>query len=688
MSTHAGSRKLPHRLIAAGGVLAASVAVAQISTPRKEIVQPIPPGASAALPQGSPDWEETQRKLLKSADLVILAEVDEWKRLRASDALGFSDFARFLLTHPGWPDESRLRGLAERAASAQTSPSELVAFFRQYPPRTASGGARYALALLALGKSGEARSAARTAWRMGATGTDDEAELLGQFAASFSAEDHDTHADSALSTRNATAAERTLPFLSASVRPIVAARIAMQRSSADAGALMQAAEPYARGHAGYITDKAQWLAANGNAALARDLLAGREALVTRPVNAERWYELLLSNARTAAKEGQYVLAYGISSRIDDAYPPGTDVSSRPLGERDDYTSLAWLAGTLALDRLGRPQDAAAMFLRYARAARSPQSMSKGYYWAGRAAFAAGDGASGLRDMQIAASYPDQFYGQLALERLGRAVPAPRAIALASPVSAQDRATFEQRSLVRAARALGLAARWGDQSFFLRALSASVTTDTELVLVNDLAGALLRPDLGVMAGRRARADGSSAYSLASFPRLPLPDGHEDHSSIIHAIARQESQFDKNAVSHAGARGLMQLMPGTARETAGKIGLVYVPDSLTSDIGYNIQLGNSYFQRLLTRYDGYYPLAIAAYNAGPGRVREWIAANGDPRQPGGDIMRWIESIPISETRNYVQRVLENAVVYDAMRAQRLGLGQPKAPLSRYLGKNTDG
>lgn len=688
METDTGHRKPYHRLIPASALLIASVAVAQISTPRKEIVQPIPPGASTALPQGSPDWNDTQTRALKTADVAILAEVDEWKRLRQSDGLSFGDYARFVMAHPGWPDESRIRGLAERAANVQTSPSDIIAFFRQFPPRTASGGARYALALMATGKSSEAQSAARSAWRMGAMNPDDEALLLGQFAASLSTADHDAHADAALSVRNASSAERVLAYLSPQIRTVIAARIAMQRQSADAGALMQAAEPYARGNAGYIADKAQWLSASGNIALARDLLAGREALFTRPVNAERWYELLLSNARAAANEGQYTLAYAISSRIDDAYPAGTDISARPIGERDDYTSLAWLAGTLALDRLGRPQDAAVMFLRYARAARSPQTMSKGYFWAARAAYAAGDSASGTRDMQIASAYPDQYYGQLALERLGRSVPSPRAIALATPVSAQDRAAFDRRSLVRAARALGLAGRWTDQSFFLRAIAANVTSDTELALSGELATAIGRPDLGVMVGRRARPDGSSAYNLASFPSLPLPDGHEPYWTMIHAIARQESQFDKAAVSHAGARGLMQLMPATARETAGKIGLVYMPDSLTSDIGYNVQLGSSYFQRLLVRYSGSYPLAIAAYNAGPGNVNKWLTANGDPRLPGRDIVRWIESIPISETRNYVQRVLENAVVYDAIRAQRQGYASATAPLSRYLGKTTEG
>lgn len=678
---------LYRRLMATGALLIASVAVAQITGPRKEIVQPIPPGASAALPQGSPDWPTASARAVQTGDAAILADVDEWKRLQQSDGWGYAAYSRFLLTHPDWPGESRMRGLAERGITPLTPVSEVVEFFSAFPPRTATGGARHAMALEAIGRTAEARVAARNAWRMGGMSPEDEALLLGQFAASLSADDHDVHADAALWARNATSAERALPYASPQMRSITAARIAMQRNAPDAGALMQAADPYARGHAGYLADKAQWLAASGNSVLARDVLAGRQALTTRPANVEKWYEVLLLHARAAAKDGQASTAYSIASRIDDAYPSGTDVSERPLGERDDYTSLAWLAGTTALEQLGRAADAGAMFQRYAAAARSPQTMSKGYYWAGRAALVARDTAGSNRHFQLAASYPDQFHGQLALERLGRAVPAPRAVS-AAPVSAKERADFEGSALVRAARALGLAGRWADQSFFLRAIAANVTTDSERALAIELAERIGRPDLGVMVGRKARADGSIAYNLASFPSLPVPPEHQANWTMIHAIARQESQFDKAAVSRADARGLMQLMPGTARETAGKIGLAYMPTSLTSDTSYNMQLGSSYFQRLLDRYGGCHPLAIAAYNAGPGNVNKWVTANGNPCTGGADIIRWIEAIPFSETRNYVQRVLENAVVYDALRAQKVGAAMPVAPLSRYLGKTGAG
>ncbi|MEO7168962.1 MAG: lytic transglycosylase domain-containing protein, partial [Sphingomonas sp.] len=162
--------------------------------------------------------------------------------------------------------------------------------------------------------------------------------------------------------------------------------------------------------------------------------------------------------------------------------------------------------------------------------------------------------------------------------------------------------------------------------------------------------------------------------------------QDSWTMIHAIARQESQFDRAAVSHAGARGLMQLMPGTAREAAGKLGMSYEPGSLTSDTDYNIMLGSSYFERVYRLY-GSYPLALAAYNAGPGNVNKWLKANGDPRMPGTDMIDWIEAIPIYETKNYVQRVLENAVVYDLMNPSHSRSSGPRR-ISWYLGKNTPG
>jgi len=675
-----------HHLPLLGAVAIASVAVAQIGSARKEIVQPLPSGTGRA---AFDNWESIRAKVLKTADSSILAAVDQWKALQQTDGLGFDSYASFIMAHPGWPGEDRLRRLAENAINPDSyTPMRVIAFFRQFPPRSATAGARFAQALAAAGRADEARDQARLAWRSGALAPTDEPRFLAAFGAALTTEDQDAHADAALWARNAAAAERALPYLSPAMRPIAEARIAMQRGAPDAGAKVQAAQAFGRGNAGFIADRAMWLRDGGNSLLARGLLADREALTTRPADVEKWYEVLLTNARAAANDGQWDYAYRIASRLDDAYAPGVSVRDRPLGERDDYTSLAWLAGTTAYYQLNRPRDAVTQFERYAAASRSPQVMAKGWYWAGRAAAGIGDQPATARNLALAANYPDQFYGQLARERLGQPITPPQPMAQQVAVTQNDRTAFEAGSLVRAARALGAANRWQDQGLFLRAIAANVVTDAERALANDLARSIGRPDLGVMVGRRARPDGRSGYALASFPSISVPDGHQDNWTMIHAISRQESQFDKSAVSHAGARGLMQLMPATARETAGRVGLSYNTDSLTADTGYNVQLGSTYFQRILSYYNGSYPLAVAAYNAGQGNVNKWLRANGDPRLPGGDILRWIEKIPIYETRNYVQRVLENAVVYDAIQASRTGSALPVRPLSRYLGKDSAG
>ena len=242
-------------------------------------------------------------------------------------------------------------------------------------------------------------------------------------------------------------------------------------------------------------------------------------------------------------------------------------------------------------------------------------------------------------------------------------------------------------MVRAARLLGPLGRWQDQSQFLRTIAGNARTDADHVLAADLSRSIGRPDLGVMVARNARNTGVSDFVASGFPKMAVPALAEPYWTMVHAISRQESQFDRQIVSPAGARGLMQLMPGTARDTAGKLGLGYDFGRLTSDPAYNIMLGSSFFARLLDQFGGSHVLAVAAYNAGPGNVRKWLAANGDPRMPGVDVVDWIEAIPFAETRAYVQRVLENAVVYDAMNPARARMPELNR-LSAYLGKNTPG
>lgn len=635
-------------------------------------------------------WEAAASRIdaLGADDRRVNAAIDTWRMLNSGVAAGFQSYADFLIANPDWPDETKLRGLAEKAVNAATdSPTTVTAFFARYPARTAQGKASNAFALARLNRTAEAQAAARDAWTAGPMPLATEQSFLAQFGGSLSAEDHLRHADAVLWARDPGSAERVLAYLPVTRQAVVAARIAFQRKAPDAALKMGAADPVGVMDAGYIADKARWLSGNGDEIGARRLLATRMPLAQTPADVEDWYEIMLARARAAAKDGDWSLAFAIASRVDDAYAPGTDVSAQSVGERDDYTSLTWLAGTTAFNKLNRPADAEGMFARYAAGGQNATVKAKGYYWAGRSALAAGNRSAANGYFTQAANYPDQFYGQLALERLGQPVTAPRAAAEVQLTDA-DRADFNRQSVVQAAKLLGQQGSWSDQSKFVRAIAAAAQTERNHALAGELARSIGRPDLGIMAGRRATASGLSGYDRASFPHLKVPDSERDNWTMIHAISRQESQFDRAIVSHAGARGLMQLMPATAREQAGKMGMSYDQGSLF-DPDYNVRLGSTYFMRVLNYYNGSYPLAVAAYNAGMGNVNKWLKANGDPRQPGIDMIQWIEDIPIYETRDYVQRVLENAVVYDLMNPVRSSaLAAPAAPLSRYLGKSNPG
>jgi soluble lytic murein transglycosylase len=618
------------------------------------------------------------------ADGAIAAALAQWKTIGQTDALPFDSYAGFLMAHPGWPSEASNRRAAERQA-ANASPGSVVAFFARFPPLTASGLVAQARGLQAVGRAAEAQEAARAAWRRGSLSAIDEAAVLASFAGALTPDDQDARMD-ALLWQNATGvAARQIAYTSAGRRPVFEARLAFRSNAANAADLAMRTQDLYATDPGYIADRASWLRGAGASPSARTWLARSRTLATRPGDIEKWYEVLLTHARGAQVDGQYQIAYDIARQVDDAYPAGTDVSTKPYGERDDYTSLVWLAGQVAMKQLGRPGDAMVMYERYGRGSQSPQTRAKGFYWAGRAAEAAGKTAEASGYYARAGAYRDQFYGQLALERTGRPLVAPPAIG--NPVIAPAvRQAFANREVVRAVRFLGQIGSWQDQSTFVRQIAADATSSTDHLLAAELSRAINRPDLGVMVGRSAMQNGLSDYSAAGFPTVSVPAGYEDNWTLIHAIARQESQFDKAAVSHAGARGLMQLMPGTAREQSGKMGLPYNPASLTSDPNISIMLGSSYFQRVFANY-GSYPLAIAAYNAGGGNVNKWLRANGDPRGGGVDMVDWIEAIPFQETRNYVQRVIENAVVYDLINPARAKSRGP-TNVSWYLGKNRPG
>ncbi len=635
---------------------------------------------------GAAAWDAARAKLIAQGQGPMAQAISRWQMLYGSDRFAFSDYSGFILSYRGFPEEEKLRRSAEAALDRQSADaSSVVAFFDRVPPLTNPARAQYALALKALGRP-EADAMARAAWRGGSMSEAAEAAILAGWGGTFTADDEDARMDALLWAGTPSPAARQTARVSPGRRGLFAARqatlIGLDPYAAAAGTNVDVlnADP------GFIWSRARQLRRQGNGAAAQALIANRPLLARPPLNRDKWVDELLANARGAAAAGDARTAYRIAAGIDDAFAQGEDVSQMPYDLRDDYTSLMWLGGQQALRQLGSGTDAAPLFWRYGSAARTPGTRSKGFYWAGLAAAQGGQAAEAQRFFEMAAAYGDQFYGLLALERLGHPVPRFAAEADVQPTP-EERARFNASLLTQAVREAARDADWRTTIRFFRQISAEQQTRSQHVLVADLARELGRRDLGVIVGQAAAARGYLDFQHIAFPVIPVPPGYESSWTMIHAIARQESQFAQNAMSHAGARGLMQLMPATAGEQAGKLGLAYSNSALIEDAGFNLQVGGAYFRRLLDYFGGSYPLAVAAYNAGAGNVNKWLRANGDPRAGGVGWIDWIERIPIQETRNYVQRVMENAVVYEAMNPDKASYNGPN-PLSHFLGKSTPG
>ena len=612
----------------------------------------------------------------------VTSALNDWRTLRQSSGYRFSDYASFLIANPGWPGEDSMRRWAERAMKPGENPGTVITFFATEKPQTGNGWARLADSYAASGQMAAALDAARNAWASDDLSATDEQAIWARYGGSFSRADNDRRVDSLLFAKKADAAARFIASASPQRQASFGARVAMLRGDADAESRYAAVIGTVTGDAGLMMDRARYLRAKNYNQSARDLAARSHNFIYRPADPARFYDMLLTLATDAAQNRDWNTAYRIASQLDDALPPGQSVADQPLDVRDNYTTLAWLAGNIALDRVKHPSNALAMYDRYARASRSLQVQSKGWYWAGRAALASGRYDTATSYFQRAAAYPDLFYGQLALERLGRSVTAPPPALPQYVTTPVQRAAFNNRRLVQAVKILRQQRRTNDETLFVKALAESLHTDGDRYLALDLSQQLNRPDLAVWTTRLARIDGSAFYFRQAYPTLSASVS-SSLWSLAHGISRQESSFDPYAMSHAGARGMMQLMTGTAREQAGKMGVGYDGYRLISDPGYNVMIGSAYFQRMLDMWGGSIPLAVASYNAGYGNVRKWVKAYGDPRGQV-DVLKWIEAIPFTETKGYVQRVIENSVVYDSMRGQTQQR-QAALHVSRYLGKD---
>jgi soluble lytic murein transglycosylase len=363
-----------------------------------------------------------------------------------------------------------------------------------------------------------------------------------------------------------------------------------------------------------------------------------------------WAERRAGIVRRAMREGRPAEAYRFASLHHLDPSAGTS-----------YTDLEWLSGWIALRGMRDPKRAAGHFQRVWDAGVSPITKGRAGYWLGRAHEAAGDKANAQKWYAEGARHATSFYGQLAAEKAGVSIAA--ALAETGPRADWRKASFGQGATLRAIRLLDQAGRDEDARAFVQSLAATLSSPEDFAALGQFAMEIGRPDAAVRVGKAAAQKGV----IVMDPYYPVTDLAKGPGAVepafAKAIARQESELNPAAVSPAGARGLMQLMPATAQKVARDLGMKYDQGALISDPAYNARLGKTYLAEMLGKFGGTRILAVASYNAGPGRVNEWLGRFGDPRMPGVDAIDWIEMIPFTETRNYVHRVMEGLHVYRA-------------------------
>lgn len=585
--------------------------------------------------------------------LVLWAMIDS-----AGSRLSFFELNQARVELAGWPRESRRIAAAEKQLeSAGMPPAQVVAWFRGEAPKSAEGAMALAAAYQSLGRSSEGQALIRRFWREEVFEAEPQSRMLARHGNWLSAEDHAKRADMLLYGPQGPATQAVVNLLYGDEAAAARVRMAYRGNSSSGNDLFSGLSPRMQTQPGVAFERARYLRERGMDVLA---LSQARHLGTSTVNEEAASEIwrerrLLINA--ALKNGDYQAAYHAAANAG-------------LPEGSDLTEAEFYAGWMALARLRQPQTADGHFARIAQVGKSPITQARAWYWRGRAAEAMGDAAAAQTHYREASRHLTTFYGQLAAEKVGI-----REIALGSDpvITAGDRAAFEAREAVRAARLLARSGDLDQFKSFVLAMDDDLSSAADFAQLVDLARANGEQLTSMMVVRTAASKGhimpERGYPVTAAAGRSF-SGPEP--AFVHAIIRQESSFDPRARSGAGALGMMQLLPGTASDTARKIGVTYSVGML-SEADYNIRLGSAYLGRQVENFGGSYVMAAAGYNAGPARPPQWTAICGDPRGTTGDPLNFIECIPFSETRNYVMRVMENTQVYRA----RLNGG--RAPLT---------
>jgi soluble lytic murein transglycosylase len=592
-----------------------------------------------------------------------------WMRLRAGlgDPQEFRDFLR---EHPNWPDRSTIReGFEEAVFMNGGSADAIKAYFANNPPETGAGYAALASAELAEGNTTAARKYASKAWREMSIPPTLENGFLDRFGNLLTPADHKWRFDRLITDDvryagnrkdRAALAKRLIPLLPARERKRAVARLAVFNKASNAQALMSALAPGGRDDVGLAFHREQLLRKAGKIEQAADIILSIPPDPKKVAALDEWWAERRELAYGALKVDKPKLAYEL---VKDAGP----LSVNP---RKDQT---FMAGWIAFRYLKKTTAAERHFRDMIAASDGPLSSAKAHYWLGRVLAARGDKAAAAQQYREAAKYSDTFHGLLAMQTLDPGRTHLEITPPAYPTAAQIR----KLNASDQAHALVLARKAGLSREITRTLLAGLRnaapSEAEVGMVAFLAEELGDPQMSLRIAKIAIARGQNlliyAYPLKPFPGY-TPLRAPPELPLLLGLARQETEFNAQIVSGAGAKGLLQVMTGTARHVCRDYKIKCQIDRLLSDPRYNAMIGSAYVADRMDDFNGSYVLGLAGYNAGPGRARQWMNEFGDPRDANVDPIDWIERIPIPETRNYVTKVLSNIQIYRA----RMGMKNP--------------
>ena len=616
------------------------------------------------------NWSRAHRLARRADDPLGATVLLWWDYSSPGTRASFAEIARFIDEHPDWPDQRLLQINAESAMARGVSDADVVVWYRGRDPISRDGRLRFADALLGAGQNNRATALVRTAWIEGTFNARELRETYRRYRKHLRPDDHVARLERLVWANHARSARRMYRYVDEGHQKLAEARLTLRAYAGGVDRAIARVPRSLREDPGLVYERLRWRRKKGRDEDARVLLqTPPEDLGPRP---KLWWRERVILARRALEDGLIDEAYALASGH------GQTAAST-------YSEAEWLAGWIALRFLDDARGAFLHFERMHGAVTLPISRARAAYWAGLAAATFGDPESSRLWYGKAAAYPGTFYGQLAITRIA----APDAPLIGAASAATGAPTLDNHALFAAIRFLTFLGRDYLAESFYRRLSELARNEADHASISAFALSVGQPQESIRAAMHAARDGYVSVDRL-FPLVDVPFAQDDAAlehALVLSVIRQESRFDREARSRAGALGLMQLMPATARSLARRMGLSESSKRLTTNRTHNVALGSRYLSDMIERFGGSYLLAAAAYNGGPRNVARWIAANGDPRHdPEVDIIDWIEMIPLPETRNYVHRVLEGTQVYRWQLGGRPTASSLERDLARGMSERT--